>query len=195
MAAQQCLHTEKGEDTGTPFRDDSNSPTLPTGSQAIIETYMFHCCGWITEWRAYVKPGGRTRYNISFQVWRPAVSQAAGCFTLVGENKFANIMLNGKEVKVSPSSGIIHFQEGDVVGYYLTRLNGNRNEGGIQLETMESDYRNDVIWYNISNNNPVNSIPENCPFCTGAEALLPTSTRAAPAISVAFCKCLTILLF
>ena len=115
-------------------------------------------------------------------MWRPAVSQAAGCFTLVGGNTFANIMLNGNEVKVSPSSGIIHFQEGDVVGYYLTRLNGDRNEGGIQLETLDSDYRNDVIWYNISNNNLVYSIPENCPFCAGAGALLPTSTRAAPAI-------------
>ena len=195
MAAQQCLHTEKGVNTGTPFRDDSNSPTLPTGSQAIIKTYMFRCCGRITEWRAFVEPGGPTRYSISFQVWRPAVSQAAGCFTLVGENKFASIRSDGNKVEVSPSSGIIHFQEGDVVGYYLTRLNGNRNEGGIQLETMDNDYRNDVIWYNISNNNPVNSIPENCPFCTGAGALLPTSTRAAPAISVVFCKCLTILLF
>ncbi len=139
------------------------------------------------EWRTFVSSRGG-RYNVTFQVWRPTAPPLRNCYTLAGENKFTNVRLNGNEIFVSPSSSDrITFPENDVIGFDITSTRGNG--GGIQLLIGDSDYRNDVIWYNtLSAGSPLNGYPITCPFCIGEGELLPTSTTAAPVFSAVLCK-------
>ena len=75
--------------------EDINGPILPSGTQAIVTSYQFNCCGDISAWEAAVFPNGganhaRGAYNINFQVWRPSPTvETDGCYSLVGENRFS----------------------------------------------------------------------------------------------------------
>ena len=184
----------------TPFSDNNVSPRLPSGSQAIVTSYQFGCCGNIIAWQTYVQPGGgRHRngaYDIFFQVWRPSPTvQDDGCYSLVGENRFTSIFLgDGGLVSETPEpSNIISVQPEDVVGYYTfsrSEPNNSRQEG-IQLNTS---YSSDTVWYYAnSDTNPLPIGTSDCPLPIGRETdrILTSSTNAGPVLSVSFfCKLL-----
>ena len=83
--------------------------------QAIVPAYTFNCTGRVTEWRACVEPGGgRERYYIEFQVWRP--TGVLQCYRLVGLNAPPLPIIEEDEVKNEnemlrpggPQDGILH---------------------------------------------------------------------------------------
>ena len=182
-----------------PLRDNNNnnSPRLPSGSQAIITTYEFECCGDVTAWQTYVQPGvgrhGNGLYDIFFQVWRPSPTvQSNGCYSLVGENRFTSITFgsNGPVSETPEPSNIISVQPGDVVGYYtFSRDDPDNSESqGIQLDT---GYTNDTVWYFADfNTSSITLEDTNCPLPVGDESnrVLTSSTNAGPVLSVRISK-------
>ena len=194
-SAQDCLQAAR--EAQLPFRDDNGSPRLPSGSQAIITSYKFGCCGNINAWQTYVQPGGGKHrdgvYDIFFQVWRPSPTvQDNGCYSLVGENRFTSIHLgdNGLVSKTPKPSNIISVRPGDVVGYYTFSRDDpdNSDSQGIQLDT---DYTDDIVWY-LADFTPDSITLEatNCPLPVGDESdrFLTSSTNAGPVLSVSISK-------
>ncbi len=176
------------QNRSVPFRDDNDSPRLPSGTQAIITSYQFHCCGNITAWQTYVQPGGGGHnngvYTINFQVWRPSPTvNADGCYSLVGENRFPSISFpeNGVVSETPAPSNIITVRPGDVVGYFTMTRDG-RNEG-IQLDT---DFNDETVWYN--GGNLIRNEGQSCPFPVGPTRTLSASTNAAPVLSIDISK-------
>ena len=189
-SAQDCLQAAEGEQL--PFRDNNSSPRLPSGSQAIITTYQFGCCGDITSWQTYVQPGGGLHifraYDIFFQVWRPSPTvQSNRCYSLVGENKFTRIFLsNGGLVSETPEpSNIISVQPGDVVGYYtFSRLDpDNSDMEGLQLDRSRPNDNVLFLPYTMG----VSTICEVSVEDGGGRTLI-SSTNAGPILSVSLSK-------
>ena len=199
-AAQQCFQP------AIPFeqlRHTDNDPVrLPNGRQAIVTSYQFQCCGDITAWQTYVEPGGARHqdgaYTIHFQVWRPSPtvgSHGAGCYSLVGENRFISITLINRAVSETPEpTNIISVQPGDVVGYYVLSSEEDVRYGdGIQ---MNSDDDSINIYYNEDNGgNPISLGPDSCQVRGGDGGLLTSSTSAAPQLSIDISKCLFIIIY
>ena len=191
MTAQDCLQGAGSTDTQIPFNDlSSGASRLPTGSQAIVTSYQFHCCGEILEWGARVQPGGsryRDRvYTIHFQVWRPSPTSCGGssdrnCYSLVGENRFPGVTLeSGRLVSEAPQpTNVISVRPGDVLGYFVSSIiNGNND--GIQLDPS---FTNDVVYY----------ADFDAPLTMGTASVGPggvlsLSTSLAPVISVGISK-------
>ena len=160
---------------------------LPTGSQAIVTSYQFHCCGEILEWGARVIPGGVRHedgvYTVHFQVWRPSPTSCGGssdgnCYSLVGENRFPGVTLEaGRLVSETPQpTNAISVRPGDVLGYFVSSTTDGNNEG-IQ------DFTNDVVYY----------ADFDAPLTMGTASVGPggvlsLSTNAAPIISVRISK-------
>ena len=194
-SAQDCL--QAAGETTLPFRDDNGSPRLPSGSQAIITSYEFGCCGDITAWKTYVQPGGGMHrngaYDIFFQVWRPSPTvQNNGCYSLVGENRFSSILLgdDGLVSETPEPSNIISVQPGDVVGYYTfsRRDDGNRGSEGIQLDSC---YTADIVWYLADFDTDLITMGASlCPLPVGdgPGRVLISSTNAGPLLSVSISK-------
>ena len=177
-----------------PFKDNNGSPRLPSGTQAIITSYMFRCCGNITAWQTYVQPGGMNHqkgvYDITFQVWRPSPTlQKSGCYSLVGENRFTNILLGveGLVNETPEPSNILSVQPGDVVGYYtFSRAQQDNSTNGIQLVASRNL---DMVWFHTSSRSePVIRGALNCPFRLGIDGILTKYIEAAPVLSVRVCK-------
>ena len=185
--AQECLLTALGNIP--PFRDDDGSPRLPSGTQAIITSYKFGCCGNITTWQTYVEPGGDDHqgvYDISFQVWRPSPTvQESGCFSLVGENKFTSISLGdgGLVSKTPEPSNILTVQPGDVVGYYTISRGGMGD--GLQLDKSQNI---DSIWYHTISESFAPGTAD-CPLPVGIDKILTSFTNGSPVLSVTMSKC------
>ena len=194
-SAQDCL--QAAGKTPLPFRDENGSPRLPSGSQAIITSFQFGCCGDITAWQTYVRPKRRRHrnraYDIFFQVWRPSPTvQDNGCYSLVGENRFTSITFgNNDPVSETPEpSNIISVQPGDVLGYYTFSRDDEDNIGsqGIQLDT---DYTNDTVWYlSDFDTNLITMGSSNCPLPVGEgpDSILTSSISAGPVLSVSISK-------
>ena len=194
-SAQDCLQAAR--EAQLPFRDDNGSPRLPSGSQAIITSYKFGCCGNITAWQTYVQPGGgghrNGEYDIFFQVWRPSPTvQDNGCYSLVGENRFTGITFDKDDpVSETPEpSNIISVRPGDVVGYYTFSRDDPDNMGsqGIQLET---DYTDDIVWYLADfDTDSITLEATNCPLPVGdgPDSILTSLTNAGPVLSVSISK-------
>ena len=186
-SAQVCLRADGGEQL--PFRDENSSP-LPRGSQAIIITYQFQCCGDITAWQTYVQPGGGGHrdgaYDIFFQVWRPSpIVQDNGCYSLVGENRFTSIRFgNNAPVSETPEpSNIISVRPGDVVGYYTFSREGDDDNQGIQLD---SSLTNDNVLF-LPHTVGVSTICA-LPVEDQNGRTLISSTNAGPVLSVSISK-------
>ena len=126
------------------FSNPGNSvDTLAFRQQVLIPSYQFSCCGVVTEWGAYVQPGGsmhRTVYTATFQVWRP---EGNGVYTMVGENAYPNpiTLEDDSQILVDALQPFIEFKPGDVVGYYL---DSTESSGSVQLD--ESN-RNEEVYY------------------------------------------------
>ena len=183
VSAQDCLLASGGR--VPPFRDDNGAAGLPSGTQAIIITYQFRCCGNITAWQTYVTPGGSS-YDITFQVWRPSPTlPESGCYSFVGENRFTRISLGaGGLVSETPEpSNILSVQPGDVVGYYtFSRDPQDMIGNGIQLDTAQI---HDRVWYHTySGSEPITAGASDCPFPVGSGRSLKTFVSAAPVLSV-----------
>ena len=178
-----------------PFEDlCSDSIRLPTGSQAIVISYQFHCCGEITEWLTYMQPGGSNFdgvYSVHFQVWRPFPTSGGSddCYSLVGENRFPGVTLEaGRLVSETPQpTNVIPVRPGDVLGYYVSSTrsraeddDNDDDDDGIQLD---SSFTNDVVYY----------ADFDAPLTMGTASVGPggvlsLSTNAAPVISVRISK-------
>ena len=187
VSAQSCLRAARGMET--PFRKLNGRARLVSRTQAIITSYMFECCGNITAWQTYVKPGGRRHqrvYDIYFQVWRPSPTvQENGCYSMVGENRYTSISLQrgGKVSETPEPSNILSVQPGDVVGCYTFSRRGTND--GILLDVRRSF---DSVWYHTGTVN--NNRQPDCPLPVGTETdrSLAFSTNAAPVLSVDVCK-------
>ena len=113
-------------------------------------------------------------------------SDGAGCYSLVGENKFTSITFsNHGPISETPEpSNIISVQPGDVVGYYVLSKRGR--DDGIQ---MNSDDDSINIYYNEDNEgNPIELGPDSCQVSAGDSGLLASSINAAPQLSIDISK-------
>ena len=185
LLAQQCFQPALPFDQ---LRDEGIPDRLPSGRQAIVTSYQFQCCGDITAWQTHVfrNRGNRQKgaYTIHFQVWRPSPtvgSDGAGCYSLVGENRFTSITLINRAVSATPEpTNIISVQPGDVVGYYVLNNRGRNN--GIQMDSGDDSIN---IYYNEDNGgNPILLGPDSCQVSAGDGGLLTSSTSAAPQLSI-----------
>ena len=127
-------------------------------------------------------------YTIHFQVWRPSPtvgSDGAGCYSLVGENRFTGITLINRAVSETPEpTNIISVQPGDVVGYYAMSNRGD--DDGIQMNSADDSI---TIYYNEDNGgNPISLGPDSCQVRAGDGGLLTSSTSAAPQLSIDISK-------
>ncbi len=177
-------------DLGNSSSDGVAVPSLPGGTQAIVTTYQFHCCGNITGWRAYKLSGDAP---IFFQVWRPT---SEGCYTRVGENnclpetltKSQNCRYSENQVEfLSPADNMISFQSGDVVGYFT----GSSATGGGGIQLDDDNYDEDMIWYN-GRNDATTSVLDDSSQCVNRERGLNLVARAGPVISVEIGKSIAI---
>ena len=187
-----------------PFQDyrDFDDNRITRHHQAIIPSYKFDCnpqmCGNITEWGVDVRPDGGNHqpdedpYTLDLQVWRPSPtvddSTGAGCYSLVGNNRFTSITLSDGVAQVTPSpQDYIMFQPGDVLGVYVEEARGN-NDGVVILTSFDgtTTFTSESVWYAI----PSLTTSQNgdCPYSVGSNGVLDTSTRAAPVISISISR-------
>ena len=112
-------------------------------------------------------------------------SDGAGCYSLVGENRFTSITLINRAVSETPEpTNIISVQPGDVVGYYVLSSRGRNN--GIQMDSNDDSVN---IYYNEDNGGNPNSLgPDSCQVSAGDGGLLTFSTNAAPQLSIDISK-------
>ena len=154
--------------------------------QVIIKSYQFHCCGKVGGWGAYVQPGGGNHedgvYNIKFQIWRPTGGDS---YVKIGENSFPGVQLiegSGGEIneEVQSSSEQLHFQPGDVIGYYLDQNSRDPN-GGIQSDEL---FTQEELWY--ATGNP--GLKNECRLDISSRGDLSLSTTHGPIIQVSLSK-------
>ena len=123
---------------------------LPSGSQAIVPSYRFSCCGNIKEWMTYVDPSGLNHidrvYSIDFQVWRPSPvvmgAGGEGCYSLVGHNTFPSVTFSALDSislsVMTPQQTMIAVRPGDVLGYFVVSSRDNAEDPderqGIQMD-------------------------------------------------------------
>ena len=170
--------------------------------QAIITSYQFDCgnriCGNITEWGVDVERDsgmeqpGEMPYTLDLQVWRPSPtvddSTGTGCYSLVGNNRFTSISLNGGVAVVTPSpQDYIQFQPGDVLGFYVEEARDTDN-GVVILTSYEgiTSFTSELVWHASIAPSMATSQNGDCPYSVGSNGgVLNTLTRAAPVISIA----------
>ena len=201
ISAQDCLLATNGNRALPNFvrpGGGSEPRFVKQPIQAIITSYRFNCCGVITEWGAIVeRSGGRHNngyYTITFQVWRPnspSPVDTDGCYTMIGSNHFPNIVLDpDRAVRETPlASERIHFQPGDVIGFYL--IGTDTDDNGIQFagdSDNDSPYTEESVWY-ITTIIVPGSDPS-CSFPVGSSGTLSSSTSLAPLITAAACELL-----
>ena len=149
LTAQECLQ-RTGSSDDVPFENINSSSThLPSGSQAIVPSYRFSCCGDIEEWKTFVHPSGTNFnngvYSIDFQVWRPSPVVGAdgeGCYSLVGHNTFPSVTFSALDSislsVMTPQQTMIAVRPGDVLGYFVVSSRDNAEDPderqGIQMD-------------------------------------------------------------
>lgn len=201
FTAQKCYRA--ANDEGPPILKNY-APLVPINRrierehQAIIPSYRFVCDGNITEWGIDVHRANVIEdqfvYTLDLQVWRPTPtirtldeSDGAGCYSLVGSNRFANISLYDRIARVTPSpENYIHFRPGDVVGFYVEDARGSND--GVQILTSPAIYTSEYVWYGRIEATRASSMSGDCPYSAGRDGVLNTLTRAAPVISISASK-------
>ena len=195
-AQNDCPQTGNGNNLPS-FRNYGNEDTVRVEHQAIIPSYKFECaqmCGNITEWGVDVHPGGnnhRMVYALDLQVWRPSPtvddSTGAGCYSLVGNNRFTSISLSGQVAVVTPSpQDYIQFQPGDVLGFYVEEARGGND--GVVILTSPGSFTSELVWYGSIAPTMATSQNRDCPYSVGSNGVLNILTRAAPVISISTSK-------
>ena len=125
-------------------------------------------------------------FNIKFQIWRPT---GGNSYVKIGENSFPRVQLivgSGGEIneEVQSSSEQLHFQPGDVIGYYLDQ-NSLNNIGGIQFD---DSFTQEELWYTTGNSDLQNE----CRLDIGTGGDLSLTTTLGPIISVTYASKLII---
>ena len=173
------------------YRGVENDNRIFRHHQAIIPSYKFTCCGNITEWGADVFLNDQNAYTLDFQVWRPSPtvedSTGAGCYSLVGNNRFTSISLSGGVARVTPSpQNYIQFQPNDVLGFYVESANlvTFRPPNGLVLQIQPVLFTSEVVWHASIAPSIAASQNRDCPYAAGSNGILNTLTRAAPVISI-----------
>ena len=165
-----------------PGRDGPRIESNPI--QVIIKSYQFHCCGKVRGWAAFVEPGGGRHddvYTVKFQIWRPTPMDSDR-YIKVGENSFPSVRVSSSRIEEELSSNEqLHFQPGDVLGYYLEQAGGDN--GGIQLDN-ENKFTQEELWYATGNSNLQNE----CRLDISSGGDLSLSTTLGPIISVSLSK-------
>ena len=175
------------------YKKEHNDERIHVHNQAIIPTYQFNCCGNITEWGLDVFDNGS--FTLDLQVWRPSPtvnhSTGTGCYSLVGNNRFSAISLNGGVAVVTPSpQDYIKFQSGDVLGFYVEGAKSSSyGDPGVVILTSPSWYASESVWFARITGTEKTSQTGDCPYSVGSNGVLNTVTRAAPVISISISKC------
>ena len=182
--AQDCLRANSyGGDSLPSFSDPGNgAPRIANNPiQAIIKSYEFHCCGVLSGWAAYVQPGGGGHdkgYNITFQIWRPI---GGNSYAKIGENSFPLVQVSDSRIEEELSSNKqLHFQLGDVLGYYLEQ-GALGNNGGVLCDEL---FTQEELWYSVGHSKLRNE--NRLDIGTGGDLSL--STTLGPIISVSLSK-------
>ena len=128
-----------------------------------------------------MNPGGGGHdgaYNITFQIWRPT---GGNSYVKIGEHSFPEARVSDSVIneQVQSSSEQLHFQPGDVLGYYLSDSRGQN--GGIQFDEL---FTQEELWLAIGNSD----IQNECRLDIGTGGDLSLSTNIGPIISVSFSK-------
>ena len=182
----QCVVTNNGQSLPI-FGDHGGSVgRISRYYQAIIPSYQFTCCGEITAWGVDVDRGGGgddKKYTLNLQVWRPSptVGQTgSGVYSLVGNNRFTSISLDGGVAgSLEPSSSnYIQFQPDDVLGFYVEEAKDD-NDRGVAVLTTDNN-TNELVWYASASQTVAG-----CPISVGSAGDLNTMLQAAPVISIA----------
>ena len=126
--------------------------------------------------------GDNRKYTLNLQVWRPSSTldqMGSGDYSLVGNNRFTSISLNGglAESLLPSPSDYIRFQSGDVLGFYVE--DANEDGSGVVVLTTDS-YTNEFVWHVSA----TSQIMADCPISAGSGGDLNTMLRGAPVISI-----------
>jgi hypothetical protein len=129
--------------------------------------------------------GDDGEYTLNFQVWRPSptVDQTGGgVYSLVGNNRFTSISLDGGVAGslLPSSSNYIQFQSGDVLGFYVEGAKDD-NSRGVAVVTDDDSYTNELVWYASATSQTV----AGCPISIGSAGDLNIMLTGAPVISIA----------
>ena len=101
----------------------------------------------------------------------------------IGENSFPGVVLEPDSViieEVQSSTEQLHFQPGDVLGYYIDQNSRDPN-GGIQFD---ESFTREELWYTTGNSD----IQNECRLDIGTGGDLSLSTTLGPLISVSLSK-------
>ena len=117
------------------------------------------------------------------QIWRP-LQNVSGCYSLVSHTAIsATTTVNRRLFVVTPSlvQHQLHFQSGDVLGFYVESQNGiSDHDNGVVLLTVTSE----SVWHARIDFTSQTSEYGNCPYPIGTAGVLNTLTYAAPVISI-----------
>lgn len=179
----------------TDYEYADNDHRINRYHQAIIPSYKFDGCGNITAWGVDVFYDDQNSYTLDFQVWRPSPtvdsSTGTGCYSLVGNNRFTSISLINDLAIVTPSpQDYVQYQPGDVLGFYIE--NAAQDHNGIVLRTSPSWLTSELVWFASITGTAKTSLNGDCPYSVGSGGVLGRSTRAAPVISIATSKCISL---
>jgi hypothetical protein len=132
-------------------------------------------------------------YTIDFQVWRPTptVDDSINVvrYSLVGNNKFTSISLSDGLARATPSpEDRIHFQPGDVLGFYM-ESDEPGNEHGDPGIVLKSDRNRETVWHASMDPNEAALLRKGCPYVWPAggrnrEIPIINFTHAAPIITM-----------
>ena len=131
-----------------------------------------------------MKPGGgrydQVIYIIKFQIWRHT---GGNSYVKIGENSIPRVEPNPNGAiskRVQSPNEQLHFQPGDMFGYYLEQT-GTKNDGGIQFD---ESFTQEELWYLTGNSDLQNEC--RLDISTGGD--LTSFTSLGPIISVFLCK-------
>ena len=128
-----------------------------------------------------MQPGGGGHdkgYNITFQIWRPI---GGNSYTKIGENSFPLVQVSDSRIEEELSSNKqLHFQLGDVLGYYLEQ-GALGNNGGVLCDEL---FTQEELWYSVGHSELRNE--NRLDIGTGGDLSL--STTLGPIISVSLSK-------
>ena len=141
------------------------------------------CCGAVGGWGAYVEPGHIQAFDraftIKFQIWRP---MGGNTYAKIGENTFPrfSFVADSRIRESAASDEQLHFQPGDVFGYYFEFVTRGNNANIQFNETLDSE----EMWYTIQKPDLQNE----CALDVGDRGDLSSSTNLGPIVSVSICE-------
>ena len=110
-------------------------------------------------------------------------SIGAGCYSLVGNNRFTSISVSGGVARVTPSpQDYFQFRPGDVLGFYVEEAKTSSdiyNPGVVILTSYEdiTGFTSELVWHASIAPTMATSQNGDCPYSVGRNGgVLNTST-------------------